>query len=208
MLCDYGCGKESKFILKNGKNCCSKRPAGCDILKKINSDKTKLVYETGKRPPTSVAYKSFSKETKDAMNWAKGKSIIPNDTVFVENSRYSNEMIKQRVVKDDLLKYKCSKCGIDTWQGETIVLDLDHINGNNRDNRIENLRYLCPNCHSQTDTYKGRNKNNGKIKVSDQELLTAYKKCCNIRQTLLEVGLAAKGGNYERLKKLIALMAE
>jgi hypothetical protein len=115
-------------------------------------------------------------------------------------------MVKQRIVKDNLLVYKCVKCELDSWQGETIVLDLDHINGNNRDNRLQNLRYLCPNCHSQTDTYKGRNKNSGKVKITDQELLTAYAKCSNIRQALLEVGLAAKGGNYERMKRLIAPM--
>ena len=84
------------------------------------------------------------------------------------------------------------------------TVELDHVNGNNRDNRLENLRFLCPNCHSQTDTYKGKNINTGKIKVSDDELLTAYKKCGNIHKALIEVGLAAKGGNYSRLKKLIA----
>lgn len=149
-------------------------------------------------------YKNLPQETKDRMNWAKGKILIPNEEVFKEESNYSNEMVKQRIVSQELLEYKCVKCSIDKWQGETIVLDLDHINGNNLDNRLENLRFLCPNCHSQTDTYKGRNKNTGKIKVSDQELLAAHKKCSNIRQTLIEVGLAPKGGNYERLKKLIA----
>jgi uncharacterized protein YlaI len=102
-----------------------------------------------------------------------------------------------------LLEYKCVSCGIDNWQGETIVLDLDHINGNNLDNRLINLRFLCPNCHSQTDTYKGRNKNTGKIKVSDKQLLTALKNNTTIRKALQEVGLAAKGGNYERAKRLM-----
>ena len=149
-------------------------------------------------------YKNLSQEIKDKMNWAKGKQLVPNEVMFSEDSKYANEVIKQRIVANNLLDYCCSKCGLTEWQGESIVLDLDHINGNNRDNRLENLRYLCPNCHSQTDTYKGRNKNTGKIKISDQELLTAYKKFGTIRQALLEVGLAAKGGNYERMKKLIA----
>ena len=148
-------------------------------------------------------YKNLPQETKDRMNWAKGKILTPNEEVFKEESHYSNEMVKQRIVSQGMLEYRCIKCGIDKWQGETIVLDLDHINGDNLDNRLENLRFLCPNCHSQTDTYKGRNKNTGKVKVSDQELLAAHKKCSNIRQTLIEVGLAPKGGNYERLKKLL-----
>lgn len=194
MLCDYGCGKQAGFTLKNGKNCCAKRPSGCEVLKKINSERTKVAHDEGRH--------GYTWNSNSA--WNKGKSLTTNEEIFTENSRYSNELVKQRIVKDNLLEYRCSKCGIDSWQGETIVLDLDHINGDNTDNRLGNLRYLCPNCHSQTDTYKGRNKNSGKQKVSDSELLTAYKKCRTIRQTLLELGLAAKGGNYERLKRLIA----
>ena len=208
MLCNYGCGKEANFKLKNGRHCCSIRPAACEELKKINSEKTRKVYTDNKRLPQKMVYENLPLETKDRMNWAKGKTLTPNDLIFTEDSLYSNEMVKGRIVKNNLLEYKCVKCGIDSWCGETIILDLDHINGDNRDNRLENLRYLCPNCHSQTDTYKGRNKNSGKPKVSDQELLTAYEKCSNIRQALISVGLAAKGGNYERLKKLIAPMVK
>lgn len=194
MLCDYGCGKEAKYQLKNGKHCCATRPAGCDVLKKINREGLLRAHKEGRKGYT----------WNPASNWRKGKQIIPQEEIFVENSTYSNEMVKQRIVVNNLLEYKCSKCGIDEWQGETIVLDLDHINGDNKDNRISNLRFLCPNCHSQTDTFKGRNKNSGKKKVTDSDLLEAYNRCGNIRKALIEVGLAAKGGNYERLKKLIA----
>lgn len=69
---------------------------------------------------------------------------------------------------------------------------------------LDNLRWLCPNCHSQTPTFRGYNKAlSGKIKVPDQELLTALQECANIRQALQKVGLAAKGGNYERATKLL-----
>lgn len=51
--------------------------------------------------------------------------------------------------------------------GQKIALELDHINGNNRDNRIENLRILCPNCHAMTDTWRGRNKNGAKADVDE-----------------------------------------
>lgn len=192
MLCDYGCGKEATYQLKNGKHCCSKRPAGCDVLKEVNRAGVNKAYAEGRKGYT---YNPSS-------NWAKGKELIPNEVVFTEGSTYSNEMVKQRIVVNNLLEYKCCKCGIDSWYDETLVLDLDHINGNNRDNRLENLRFLCPNCHSQTDTYKGRNKNSGKTKVSDSDLLTALAESSSIREALQKVGLAAKGGNYERAKRL------
>lgn len=170
---------------------------------KKNRQGVKLAYKTGKKIKPSVAYQSYSTKIKDKMAWSRGKQIVTNREMFVENSSHANSAIKKRIADGNLIDYKCQRCGIDSWNGESITLELDHINGKNNDHRIENLRFLCPNCHSQTETYKGKNKNSGKIKVSDEMLLTAYKNCNNIRQTLLDVGLAAKGGNYKRLKTLI-----
>ena len=84
---------------------------------------------------------------------------IPLDEVLVENSTYANiASLKNRLVREGRLEYKCAKCGICEWQGLPLSLHLDHSNGKNNDHRIENLRFLCPNCHSQTDTYAGKNK--------------------------------------------------
>lgn len=58
--------------------------------------------------------------------------------------------------------HKCAECNINNWNGKSIVLELDHVNGQSTDNREENLRVLCPNCHSQTHTYKAKNKGNGR----------------------------------------------
>lgn len=81
------------------------------------------------------------------------------DEILVENSSYTSiSRLKIRLVKENRLEYKCACCGISKWMGKPIVLQLDHINGKNNDHRIENLRFLCPNCHSQTETYAGKNK--------------------------------------------------
>lgn len=86
------------------------------------------------------------------------KKYRPLEEILVENSDYaSTTSLKKRLLDADLLEYKCSECGITNWQNKPISLQLDHINGNHNDNRIKNLRLLCPNCHSQTYTYAGKN---------------------------------------------------
>ena len=87
------------------------------------------------------------------------------ENILVEDCKYTNMYrLKERLLRTGLLGNECSICGLKEWMGKEIVLQLDHINGNNRDNRIENLRLLCPNCHSQTETFCGKKKkNNGHV---------------------------------------------
>lgn len=84
------------------------------------------------------------------------------DDILVENSTYLNTShLKERLLKEGLLEYKCEICGnTGEWNGNPLSLQLDHRNGNHTDNRIENLRLLCPNCHSQTDTFSTKMKRN------------------------------------------------
>ena len=88
---------------------------------------------------------------------ATNGKAIPLEQILVENSTYANtDNLKKRLIREGLLDYHCTICGINEWQGQPLVLQMDHINGKHNDNRIENLRLLCPNCHSQTKTYAGK----------------------------------------------------
>ena len=82
------------------------------------------------------------------------------EEILIENSNYHNiSCLKNRLIKENKLEYKCAICGTEgDWLGQKLSLQLDHINGINNDHRLENLRFLCPNCHSVTDTYAGKNK--------------------------------------------------
>lgn len=83
---------------------------------------------------------------------------IPDEKVFHENSTYITRTgLKKKLIAGGRL-YECEECGLtDTWNNKKLSLQLDHKNGIYNDNRKENLRFLCPNCHSQTDTFGGRN---------------------------------------------------
>lgn len=84
-----------------------------------------------------------------------------DDKVFVENSTYPRHRLKERILKNNLIEYKCSCCGIGPeWNGAILVLQLEHKNGKNNDHRLDNLDFLCPNCHSQTNTYAAKNRKN------------------------------------------------
>lgn len=92
---------------------------------------------------------------------ARLAKTIPHELVFKKNSNYLNRTgIKKRMIEIGI-KYECCWCGIGPeWNGKKLTLQLDHINSVYNDNRIENLRFLCPNCHTQTDGYAGRSSKN------------------------------------------------
>lgn len=85
---------------------------------------------------------------------------IPNKKLSQQltfNSTRNSAMIRRRLISEGIKENKCELCGTSSWRGEDIVCELHHINGDRSDNRLENLIMLCPNCHSQTSNFRGKN---------------------------------------------------
>lgn len=94
--------------------------------------------------------------------WNKGKS--PNiyqdrTTEDYLNNKYpiQSNKLRLRLLKDGYFEHKCYLCDNTQWNGKPIPLELEHIDGNNQNNELSNLTILCPNCHAQTPTYRGKN---------------------------------------------------
>jgi hypothetical protein len=75
-----------------------------------------------------------------------------------KHPQFQTYKLKKRLLKDGIKSNVCEVCGIDSWAGMSINMELDHIDGVRTNHKLDNLRMICPNCHSQTDTYRARNK--------------------------------------------------
>lgn len=145
---------------------------------------------------------------KERIKW---KEIL-NKVLLGEIKVNCTSGFKQSLLKSNLIKYECNSCNITEWKGNKISLELDHIDGNTYNNTISNLRYLCPNCHSITDTYKGKNRKDLlKIKTSGpkksaigckDDIIRLYKEGNNISQILKQLELNV-GGNYKLIYKIL-----
>lgn len=94
------------------------------------------------------------------------------DEILVKDSPITRKVLRGYIERHNLIPYKCQNCGCDGhWQEGIISLEIDHIDGDNKNNELSNLRYLCPNCHALTDTYRGRNIGS-KIKCREHTLTT------------------------------------
>jgi hypothetical protein len=80
----------------------------------------------------------------------------PIERYLVKGRRTTRTHLKTRLLRDGLKQNSCERCGITEWRGRPLSMALHHVNGDGRDNRLENLHLLCPNCHSQTENYGGR----------------------------------------------------
>ena len=104
----------------------------------------------------------FNSNNKKLISEKNSKNTaIPLEDILIENSTYTNMThLKKKLLDNKVMEYKCVLCGNNGyWNDKPLTLQLDHINGKHNDHRLCNLRFLCPNRHSQTDTYAGKNAN-------------------------------------------------
>lgn len=194
-LCYYMCGQIARFKNKSGNLMCCERHQKCPAIKLKNGVSVKKSYQTV-RIPAKDLYAKMPQESKNNMAWNRGN--ITADFKYEGRGNHKGVLLRER-------GHKCQQCNLTEWQGQPITIELEHVDGDNRNNIRENLKLLCPNCHSQTITWKGKNSVKKKLKqyVSDEELWQALSNTKNIRQALLSVGLTGKGGNYKRAYELL-----
>jgi hypothetical protein len=142
--------------------------------------------------------------------WNRGKSSYEDirvqgiaksiDDVFCENSRVAPSQVKKIIRKKNILPDMCAICGIPPeWNGKPLVLQMDHINGIRNDHRLENLRMVCANCHSQTDTYCAKNKKRKQPTL--EEMIQALRETENVKQAIDLLGI--NNSNRKKLTKVI-----
>lgn len=141
------------------------------------------------------------------LNDARVKKIVENKKKKHEektktadfNTLSENQKRKRILIEQD---YRCSECGIEQmWNCKPLKFELDHISGIRKDNTRNNLRMVCPNCHSQTPTYK-TTKTTLK-KYSDEEIIQALTLCNSGYKAMKHIGMNPHGGNYVRLRNII-----
>jgi DNA-binding CsgD family transcriptional regulator len=124
-------------------------------------EKVQAYYDTGRTVRECAAAFGFS-----TWSWQQAvrrgdvrarPTTRPFDETFAPNTHRSRGYLKARLLRLGLKRDSCEACGVNIWLGAPLSLALHHVNGDRLDNRLENLQLLCPNCHSQTDTFAGRN---------------------------------------------------
>lgn len=134
----------------------------CSLVKE--SDNINQVCIKLNKRPTNNNYKKINEIIEkyqidtshftNANSFSKKIIYYSDDEIFSNREKmYNIHLLKKRLFNGKYKEYKCEKCGINSWMGNIISLQIHHINGNRYDNRLENLQVLCPNCHSQTDNF-------------------------------------------------------
>ena len=187
-LCDSGCGQAAQFFSKDtGRYRCSKSANSCPANREKNKTGLRKAYSEGRKQLI------FTDEMRNKSQTSHRKKLV-SEKPF---ANLGHNLRKKIVIEDQ--GYKCLHCELTEWMGLRITLELDHIDGNRENNDRGNLRALCPNCHSITDTWKQGQ--TGKRKCSDEEIIEAYISSDSIGLTLKK--LKMNWGSVQTVRKVL-----
>lgn len=213
MKCEYGCGNEATYQLKNGKWICSEKSSQCPVVRRKNSESLIIAHKNGK----------FDDADFHKPNWSKNLTRFTDSRL---NGKYTNNVedylsnkypIKTTSLKNilfdlNILEKKCSICGITDWNNKPITFELHHKDGNSKNNNLDNLEILCPNCHSQTDNFRSKNhssKGNWKNAIDEKEFVEILKNSKSIAMAIktynqkFSVSLPLAGPFYGYVKNIM-----
>jgi len=187
--------------LKCGKEIKTRNHQFCSIYCS-NTYRTKERVETEKEKNKRLEKEYYQAKFKGVTGDKFLEKIKEDKILNAEFNTLKFDNLRMRVILEQ--DKKCFNCGLDKWLECDLVLELEHKDGNNKNNQRDNLIALCPNCHSLTKTWRGRNisDKNKTVKLTSQDYIEAYKRNNgNIRKALLDLNIAAKGGNYKIMYK-------
>lgn len=158
MNCEY-CQQEHDGSFGSGRFCSRKCSSGFSTRAKRSEINLSVSKKLSERQLSDEHKASISK------NWHKvlrnKRTATPIKELLVVDSSFAPLYIRKRLLQEGLKTNQCEECGITDYMGKPLVMQCHHVNGKRSDNRIENLQMLCPNCHSQTENWSGRNRSLG-----------------------------------------------
>lgn len=178
-----------------------KRKIECGEFKPTNPFAKGYDSRRNNRPHINGTYK-HSEETKQKIKFILTKRF--EEDFQKKLNEFPFERLTKEMRRKVLFKQrgeKCECCGIENWLEQKLTFQIDHIDGNYKNNVKTNLRILCPNCHSLTPTWRGKNIKN---RIHKNDFLKAINSTENIHQALKMLNLNPVGGNYTTAKKLIS----
>lgn len=154
MKCEK-CSKEIKELYGSGRFCSSKCSRSFSTSKNRKLINSKLSKSLGGRKLSKIHIENIKKSWQQENRPRKiNKNRTKLSEILVDNSCYTTQCVKRCILRENVIEYKCNRCSNTGMHNDKpLTLQLHHVNGNNRDHRIENLELLCPNCHTQTDNY-------------------------------------------------------
>ena len=177
MKCDYGCGGEGSFPMSSGKVCCSNHYNSCPAIRKKNSVGVSKAHDDGRIPGWNILAKTISLNRSSQKGKRYAEFGIPG------SGNFKSALLLER-------GHCCENCKLATWLEKEIVLELEHVDGNKENNTKENLKLLCPNCHSQTLTWRrGTRPGWRRKRYTDDEMKEAILQSNNLGQCLKKLDL-------------------